>query len=387
MKQKYQTTDKKSLEIGIGYLSVKFREEAIMMRIGAMNRVRDVVRRKKEGISFDKPEGKKTKEEKEADRDKYKDEDLINILMELKEEGKLTDTELTRVDTILELLKDIEALEKEVTKKLIKPYAEKEEMYYAYYKHIKGVGPSLISELLNTGMKPHSVREDGTEMCPHPSSLRRYCMMDPDGAKGRKAGQTTTGNIKVKTLWWKVAKQMFMSKNPTFLRLYDTEKKRQFGLMKRGSCKNCGNTPDQHKREKGTGAVYRCKDGGIYRATIPNAPMSKIHSHLRAQRSAIQKFITWHWIIDRQLNGFPTEAGYIFNGAEKTHDLSNFIPPPYIPDILKDEKGNWDSQRPAGWIFKVGHKDWSEASDYVKKLCGKKDEEKQEKKTKGKRKK
>jgi hypothetical protein len=361
-------SDKKSIEYGIGYLAVKLRQEAMDMRTATMNRYRDLIRRKIEGISFDKPEGKKTDEQKEKDREKYKDSELAKYLVELKKTGKLSEAEMKRINTALDMVEDIKALEARASKELIEPYVTKEELYYAYYKHIKGIGPTLTAEMLNNGMQPHGLKEDGTEKCPHVSSLRRYCMMDPRGAKGRKAGEVLGGNIKAKTLWWKIAKQMMMANNPTFMGLYNGEKARQLELMKECKCTNCKLGPEKHKRGKGQ-AHYKCKDGKKFIGTIPSAPMSLDHAHKRAIRWTMQKFITWHWIVDRQLNGYATDGGYIFEGAEKPHDLSGFIQPPYVPDILKDKNGQWNPKRPAGWIFSVGHKDWKDADQHIQSLC------------------
>ena len=360
-----------SVELGIGDLATKLRTESMGVRMSTMSRYRDLVRRKVENIPYDRPEEKKNKEQKLNDQNKYSDEELPKFLARLKQEKRLNPVELTRINTALDMISEIKDLEKRCVTDLIEPYIVKEELYYAYYKHIKGVGPVLAAELINSGMQPAGINKEGKEICPHVSSLRRYCMMDPDGAAGRKSGAKLTGNIQVKTLWWKVAKQMMMAKNEMFTRLYEDAKAKQLKIMEDCKCKNCGERPDEHHKDKKyKDNKYHCKGGKtLFDTTIPESPMSLGHAHMRAQRSALQKFITWHWIIVRQLAGFPTDQGYIFTVAPNPHALSQFINPPYIPDILKDENGNWDSARPAGWIFQVGHKDWKDAPEYVKKLC------------------
>jgi hypothetical protein len=213
------TKDVFSVELGIGDLATKLRTEAMGMRMSTMSRYRDLIRRKVENIPFDTPEGKKDKDAKLKDQDKYKDVELPKFLAQLKEEKRLTPTEMKRINTAQDMIADIKALEKICVTDLIEPYIVKEELYYAYYKHIKGVGPTLAAELINSGMQPAGINDAGKEVCPHVSSLRRYCMMDPDGAVGRKSGHKLTGNIAAKTLWWKIAQQMAMAKNETYVKL------------------------------------------------------------------------------------------------------------------------------------------------------------------------
>lgn len=306
-----QKIDAQSVELGIGYLAVKLRQEAMGMRISTMSRYRDLIRRKVENIPFNKVEAKKSDDDKKKDTDKFKDSELPKYLAQLKKEKRLTKLEMKRINTALDMIGDIKALEQRATKDLINPYILHEEMYYAYYKHIKGIGPVMTAELMNIGMRSTGIKEDGTEMCPHISSLRKYCMMDPDGARGRTSGQKLEGNLKAKTLWWKVAAQMMMAKNPIFMRLYNGEKDRQTKLMEACKCHNCGKGPDAHSisKAKYKDTKYHCKNAMLYAPDNLSAPRSKLHAHRRAIRSTIQKFITWHWIIDRQLAGFPTDQG------------------------------------------------------------------------------
>jgi hypothetical protein len=348
-KKKADENDRNSMVLGAGRMGVKARQEIQGTRKSFKNRWRDLIRRKVEGIPFDKPEPKKTKEEKEAIEKKYTDEKVKKLEEDLRKKNKLTAAEVKKLDIIHMVLEKIDALEDVCEKGLVTPYANKTEMYKRYYKHIRGVGPVLCAELLHDGGSPagYYVEENTGQMiekCPTPASLRRYCMMDPAGAH-RNKGEKTDGNPTAKTLWWKISGQMMMAKNDTFMQLY--RKRKAFEI---------------ERRENG-------EDG---------AAKNKMHVELRAKRYAIQKFINWHWVISRQLAGYATNKGWIFEIGEESedgtrikHGANKYLIPPYIPPILLDSNGNWDPDRPAGWIFKQGKKDWSEADNYIRKLCGK----------------
>lgn len=341
--------DNKSFVMGAGILGVRFRQEIQNIRKALFNRKRDLIRRKVEGIPYDKPEKKKTDEERQVIEEKYTDEKLKKIEKDLRKKEILNKNELTKLDTINDLLVEIKTLEKTCEKGLVHPYAKKTELYQRYYQHIKGVGPVLCAELIHDGGDPAGfyIEESNGQMmekCPTPASLRRYCMMDPAGAQGRKRGEKSIGNPTAKTLWWKISTQMMMAKNPMFRQLYDYKKSMELNRLENE------------------------EDG---------APKNKIHADMRAKRFAIQKFLNWHWVITRQLAGYATNKGWIFemgelseDGKRIKHDASKYIIPPHIPAILLDENGEWQPNRPAGWIFDQGKKDWSEADDYIKQICG-----------------
>jgi hypothetical protein len=342
--------DKNSFVMGAGILGVRLRQEIQIMRKAIYNRKRDLIRRKVEGIPYDRPEPKKTDEQKQKIQEKYTDKKLAKIEKELRKKEELNKNELTKLDTINDLILNIQGLEKDCEKSLVNPYAKKTELYQRYYRHIKGVGPVLCAELIHDGGDPAGFYIDEknkqmVEKCPTPASLRKYCMMDPAGAKGRKRGEKAEGSPTAKTLWWKISSQMMMAKNDTFMQLYKKRKAFEIERMENG--------------EEG-------------------AAKNKMHVEARAKRYAIQKFINWHWVISRQLAGYATNKGWIFEIGEESedgkrikHGANKYLMPPYIPAILLDSNGNWDPDRPAGWIFKQGKKDWSEADNYIRKLCGK----------------
>jgi hypothetical protein len=347
--KKIKDFDKRSFVMGAGIMGIRFRQEMQDIRKTTMNRYRDIIRRKVEGIPYDKPEQKKTDEQHQKIMDKYSDEKLKKYEKELRDSGKLTKDELTKIDTVKDLLKDIIRLEKNAEVLLVKPYSNRTEIYQRYYKYIKGVGPILTAELIHDGGDPagYYIEENGqlAEKCPHPASLRRYCMMDPDGARGRVKGQKSTGNIRAKTLWWKIATQMIMAKNSTFKDLYEGRKAFE---------------------------IKRMENEEVF------AAKTKMHVEQRARRYAIQKFINWHWVITRQLAGYPTNKGWIFDigemgadGKRIKHDASKYLKPPYIPSILLDENNRWSPDREAGWIFKQGKKPWKDADAYVLEICKK----------------
>ena len=339
-----KAADNMNLAYGMGNSVVNGYKEIQKDRIIAQNRIRNLVYHKVAGIPFNVVEEKRSEDEQKKLDEEYSDEKLPKLIDKLVVEEKLTEKEKTYLETLVDMANELKNVEERYYN-LLPSYIDKEELWYHYYKHMRGIGPSIGAQLICIVGYASGVNKEGKDICPYPSSLRRYCMMDPAGAKGKTRGEKLVGNIKAKTLWYLASTCMIRSGNKTFRKLY-TERK-QFELAR------------MENEEEG-------------------APKNRLHADFRARRYAIQKFISWHWVIARQLKGYPTNKGWIFEMGEQSkdgerikHKAENYLKPPIIPEILKDENGEWSPNRPAGWIFKVGHKEWSEADEYIKKICGK----------------
>jgi glutamyl-tRNA reductase len=80
------------------------------VRLSSMNRIRDVIRKRSEGIAFDAVEKKIDKEKKTYDK-KYNDKALPSTINKMKEEGKITDKEYDYIQKSLKLSDESQKIE------------------------------------------------------------------------------------------------------------------------------------------------------------------------------------------------------------------------------------------------------------------------------------
>jgi len=271
----------------LGKIAVEGYYDYQQIRISQKNRVRDVIRRKIEGIPLDKPEEKK--EDKKYD-EKFKDKNLPKFLGELVLEGKITDVEKKYIEKLYSISNETERTE-ENYKSLMDQYLFQEKLWYLWLEKIKGISSVLGSNLLkNFGY---------CENYQYVSSLWRHCGFDPDGAKGRRKGETISYNPKLKTLVWKIGDSFVKQRTQPYRKIYDGEKSRQHKLMENES---------------------------------ENAPKSKKHADLRSRRKMVKIFLQHYYLIGRKLKGLSITEPYPFDKLGHKH----FISPPSDPFIEGD---------------------------------------------------
>ena len=269
----------------IGKIAVDGYYDYQSIRLAQMNRIRDVVRRKKEGIPFDKPEEEKLEKTHEK---KYTDRQFIDMLKELQTKGDITEEENIYISKLCKLADETEKTE-ERYKTLMDQYLQHEPLWNQWLTHIKGISSVLSSNLIKNF--------NYCETYPHISSMWKHTGYDPDGAKGRKKGETIHYNPKLKTLIWKIGDSFIKQRTPTYRQIYDTEKDRQLLLI-------------ENEAE--------------------NAPKSKLHADLRARRKMMKIFMQHYWLIGRTIKGVPVSNPYQHDHLGHTH----FIEPPHYPEYL-----------------------------------------------------
>jgi len=114
------------------------------IRIALMNRIRDLIRKKNEGIPFDQVEKKK---EKKTFSKEYQDKNLPALLEKMLKEKKLSEKEYDYIKRILEVTKKAMKNENDY-KKLMLEYIEGEEIYKRFLSKIIGLGPVLSCNLI-----------------------------------------------------------------------------------------------------------------------------------------------------------------------------------------------------------------------------------------------
>jgi len=130
----------------LGKIATGGREDYQQIRIAQKNRVRDVLRRKIEGIPLGKPEKKIEEEDKKYD-EKYKDGNFPKLLNKLVDTGKLSDFEKKYIDKLLEISNETVVTEKRY-EVLMKEYIQKEKLWYMWLEKIAGISSVFASNLL-----------------------------------------------------------------------------------------------------------------------------------------------------------------------------------------------------------------------------------------------
>ena len=288
------------------------------VRIAQNNRIRDLIRRKAEGIPLDYPEDKK--ENKTFDL-KYKTENLPNILDELVKDKKLSKMELKYIKELQGIAEIAEKTEN-YYKSLMLKVLKQEELWKDWLLKVKGIGPILGAGLIkNFGY---------CETYVHISSLWRHCGYDPEGALPKQVGKKTHYNPKLKTFVWKISESLLKQRSQPYREVYDNEKERQVKLMEKCQCICCGKGPKEHSRNKKKyrDMEYHCKDGEIYSPDVPLAPMSLKHADNRAKRKAVKIFLQHYWLVARKMKGLEVSKPYPFDKLGEKH--KHYISPPHL---------------------------------------------------------
>ncbi len=259
------------------------------VRIETLNRVRDIIRKKNEGISFTEVEEKKEKTKKQEKQ--YSDSELLNTLEKLKQENKLTKKEYDYLNKTLETAEKSKALENSY-KTLMKKYIETEPIYQEFLGHIRGLGPVLSANL---------IKELGyCEIPVYVSQVWSYCGFNVVNglAVRRKKNQKLGFNMKLKTMSWKIGDSFIKQRTPYYRDIYDSEKERQLSITyKRGELFN--KYKDQYAKGK---CPYKPED----------TKLKLIHAHNRALRKMVKHFLSHYWACARELKGLEVTKPYQF---------------------------------------------------------------------------
>jgi hypothetical protein len=247
----------------LAYLAVGGYYDHQKLRAAHMNRVRDLIRKKNEGIPLDKVEEKK--ERKKFDK-KYKDENLDKLLREMQESGKITADESAHITKLLGIAKAEHKLEAQY-KEIIESWASGYKVY-EWLDSIRGIGSVLGGGLLAT----FDVRKTK-----HISSFWAYAGLGVvDGhAPKRTRGEKLNYSTQARTLCWKVADSFIKQRTHIYRDIYDITKAEETAKLKDSG-------------EKGW----------------------KQHADLRARRKMVKAFLADFWVAWRKSDGLPVDPPY-----------------------------------------------------------------------------
>lgn len=259
-----------------------------------MNRMRDIIRKRNEGISFDAVEEKKEDKEKSFGKE-YNDRNLSKLLDKMYDEGKFTDEEKDYINRVLDANSKAVKMES-AYKVMMDEYLKSEPLWWRWIENIRGISTILGANLIkNFGY---------CERFEYISSLWKYCGLHVvDGkAPKRTKGVKIDYNPAMRTLCWKIGDSFIKMRTIPYRGIYDGEKARQLKLMENGT---------------------------------DNAPKSKLHADLRSRRKMVKIFLSHYWQVGRTLKGLQLTRPY----SEEKMGHRHMIPPPAFKELVEDVGG------------------------------------------------
>jgi len=287
------------------------------VRITEFNRIRDIIRRKLEGIPLVGSVEKK-KEDEEKFKEKFVDKLIPKYLEKLKLEGKLTQEEKSCIERILEVQKNAEKYEKEY-EKLMMEFVESEIIYKKFLEKIKGISAILSANL---------IKEFGyCENAQYISSLWKYCGMHVNDGQApvRKKGEKLEFDARLRTMVWKISDSFVKQRTPFYRKIYDKEKKKQVKMLDgflEGLSKEDLKKFNKLKKEKSDG-TKRKKMRDFVSKVDPKAPVSLMNAELRARRKMVKIFLAHYWQACKELTNQKIDDPYV-KGKLKHKRISNW---------------------------------------------------------------
>lgn len=254
-------------------------EDVQDLRIRSNNRMRNVIKRRIEGLESDQTEEKK---DEKSYLDKYSDAKLRKKLEKLKEEGKITDEEYEYIKIADDIAKKNEELEAKY-KRYMAQIVKGEQVHEVFLSKIKGVGDVLAMALIkNFG----DCSKYATK-----SKLWAHTGNDVRGGKApkKKKGEDLTFNPKLRTLTWKISDCLMKSNKGIYREIFDSEKQKQLArIFKPGELKE--------------------KYGKPY--TDEETRLRQFHANDRALRKMRKIFLANYWECGREMAGLEVRNPY-----------------------------------------------------------------------------
>lgn len=269
------------------------------IRKANMNRVRSLIARRDRGMSLGEVEEKKEKKEDRAYGKEYNDAKILELVANLKKEGRLSHDEYEYILKTFILFDEAANMEAS-HKKLMEIYIVTEPIWQEWLKDIRGISIILASNLIkNFGY---------CERYRYNSSLWKHCGMDVQNgaAPKREKGKKTTYNPALRTLAWKIGDSFVKQRTDPYRGIYDLEKATQLQLLE-------------------------VKDE--FKDTSHTAPNSRGHADLRARRKMVKVFLQHYWIVTRTLKGLEVTKPYSVEKLEH-----HYIPPQGWEKVLEAAK-------------------------------------------------
>lgn len=249
-------------------------------RISSMNRVRDVIRKKLEGIDWNEVEDEKEKSKKQIKS--YSDAQLVEKMEEINEKDLLSDKELKYLKNCLDLLNESQKLENKY-KRRMKEFVESEPIYQKFLSKIRGIGPVLSANLIKEF--GYCERYDNVGKLWHHTGNH----VKNGKAPKKKKGEEITFSPRLRTFTWKISDCLMKSNRGYYRDVYDKEKEKQLN------------------REYEPGELAEKYDSYDKEDTS----ISQGHAHNRALRKVRKLFLSQYWGACRELTNQDTRIPYV----------------------------------------------------------------------------
>lgn len=273
-----ETEKMETIEI-VGRITASAYYDHQQVRIASMNRVRDVIRRKIEGIPLNK-----TEEKKEGIREKkYTDTVLLQKWNELLQENKISKKEHDYITKIWDIMKGSKSLENKY-KTAMKRYISGKIVYTEYLSKIRGLGEvlsiNLIKEFGNC-----SKYDTISKLWAHTGNS----VIDGKAPKVKR-GEKTSFSPRLRTMTWKISKSLMMQNKGFYREIYDIEKQKQLNRIF-----------EEGELERKYGKPYIKTDISLRLG----------HADNRALRKVRKILLDHYWHAARELNGLPAKKNYV----------------------------------------------------------------------------
>jgi hypothetical protein len=260
------------------------------IRIGTLNRVRDVIRKKNEGIKFDVVEDKKTEEDKKKQKfdKKYNDTNLPKLLESLLKTEKIKNDEYAYIEKCLSMTDKSKQVENQY-ERLMKEYIQLEPIYVLFLSKVRGIGDVLSANL---------IKEFGyCERYENVSKLWAHTgnsVLNGKSPKKRK-GEDINFSPRLRTMTWKISDCLMKQNAGIYRQIYESEKNKQSErVFEKGELLEMFGKPYKEDSTK----------------------LLLLHSHNRALRKMRKMFLSHYWACSRELSGLSCRPLYV---DEKLH--------------------------------------------------------------------
>lgn len=300
-----------------------------------MDRVRDLIRKKREGIPFDRTEDEK--EDEDRSRGEYADENLPEMLEEMVDNGTLTDEEKRYVDRMLSTAETAAEMENEYES--VMRLVEGEPIYSEYLSNVYGIGTVLAARLFHKFGYCVGVKKV--------SQIWSYSGMAP-GNDTLKSGEKAGFDPEAKKLAWLCADRMIMQGSNSMYKteFYDPYKAEQVRRMNESGCRYCGESAFDHSKDgceqfrrvaggdaEFDNSMFDLPDGCPDNAT---PPWNDGHSDARARRYMAKKFLKHYLVIARDIKGLETPDEWVLEHGGHHKDEQSFENAMHARRVLSD---------------------------------------------------
>jgi hypothetical protein len=261
------------------------------VRISNMNRIRDVVRKKIEGIEYDEVE--EEKDPKERSNGKYSDDNLMELWELAYKQDKISEREFKYTKKCFRTAKEAKSLENSFKKAMLS-FVKDTDVYKKFLSEIRGIGPVLSAKLIkNFG----NCSQYATV-----SKLWAHCGYHVVNGKAPtlEKGKKINFSPKLRTFVWKISDSLMKLNKGVYRDIYLKEKQKQLNKE----------YDEGYLAEKYN--EYEEEDIHITRG----------HAHNRALRKMVKIFLDHYWHVARISADLEAEKNYVEGVLNHNHIIT-----------------------------------------------------------------